>query len=124
MSSGSSPSAIRSPANPFTIAQPGSSARPRPLVPTSHSSSSVPLTTTRRGLSLHVEVEPSATTGLDVTSYVQCELLRSLDRRRLVHRLGTVDPATSRHVGTIVRTLLNHRPSRTGRRPSIDAVRA
>ena len=67
-----------------------------------------PLTTTRRGLSLHVEVEPSGTTGLDGTSYVQCELLRSIDRRRLIHRLGTVDQATSRLVDDVVRTLLDH----------------
>jgi mRNA interferase MazF len=67
-----------------------------------------PLTTTRHGLSLHVEVEPSDTTGLDRTSYVQCELLRSVYRRRLVHRLGTVDPVTGRHVDSIVRTLLDH----------------
>ena len=67
-----------------------------------------PLTTTYRGLALHVEVEPTDTTGLDDTSYVQCELLRSVNRRRLLHRLGAVDVATSRHVTDIVKTLLNH----------------
>ena len=67
-----------------------------------------PLTTTRRGLSLHVEVEPSETTGLAEVSYVQCELLRSINRRRLVHRLGSVDLATSREIDNIVRTLLDH----------------
>lgn len=66
----------------------------------------VPVTTTRRGLSLHVEVEASAVTGLDEVSYVQCELLRSVNRNRLVHRLGTVDPETSRRVAAVVRTLL------------------
>jgi mRNA interferase MazF len=67
-----------------------------------------PITTTRRGLALHVEVEPGDTTGLDDTSYVQCELLRSINRRRLVHRLGAIDSETSQRVDSIVRTLLNH----------------
>lgn len=67
-----------------------------------------PLTTARRGLDLHVEVEPGETTGLDDTSYVQCELVRSISRRRLVHQLGAIEPATSRQVSDIVRTLLNH----------------
>jgi mRNA-degrading endonuclease toxin of MazEF toxin-antitoxin module len=39
-----------------------------------------PLTTTRRGLSLHVEVEPTDESGLDEISYIQCELLRSINR--------------------------------------------
>ncbi len=66
-----------------------------------------PLTTTRRGLSLHVEVEASETTGLGEISYVQCELLRSINRRRLVHRLGTIDAVTSGEVDAIVRALLD-----------------
>ncbi len=68
----------------------------------------VPLTTTRRGLSLHVEVEASAATGLDEISYAQCELIRSINRNRLVHRLGAVDPETSRRVAAVVRTLLGY----------------
>lgn len=67
-----------------------------------------PLTTTHRGLSLHVEVEATSDTGLDDTSYIQCELLRSVSRRRLVHRLGAIDPSTSRTVAEIISTLLNH----------------
>jgi mRNA interferase MazF len=67
-----------------------------------------PLTTTQRGLSLHVEVEATPDTGLDDTSYVQCELIRSVNRRRLVHRLGAIDLATSYRVTDIVKTLLNH----------------
>lgn len=65
-----------------------------------------PLTTTARGLSLHVEVEPSELTGLDEPSYVQCELLRSVSRRRLLHRLGSIDAATSDGVRAVLRTLL------------------
>lgn len=67
-----------------------------------------PLTTTRRGLSLHVEVEPTAQTGLDEVSYIQCELLRSINRRRLVHRLGIIGSDVHRQVSSVVRTLLNY----------------
>jgi mRNA-degrading endonuclease toxin of MazEF toxin-antitoxin module len=67
-----------------------------------------PLTTTKRSLSLHVEVEASPSTGLDAANYIQCELLRSVNRRRLVHRLGHIDPMTSQHVRSIVMTILDH----------------
>ena len=67
-----------------------------------------PLTTTRRELSLHVEIEPGTEAGLDEISYVQCELIRSINRRRLIHRLGQVDPDTSHQVTSIVKALLNH----------------
>ncbi|WP_419552608.1 type II toxin-antitoxin system PemK/MazF family toxin [Candidatus Poriferisodalis sp.] len=67
-----------------------------------------PLTTTWRGLSLHVEVEADESNGLGDTSYVQCELLRSVHRHRLVHRLGTLSADVSAQVDSIVRVLLNH----------------
>lgn len=67
-----------------------------------------PLTTTRRGLSLHIEIEANASTGLDETSYVQCELIRSVNRRRLKHRLGMVDMVVSAQVADVVKTLLNY----------------
>ncbi|NQV06157.1 type II toxin-antitoxin system PemK/MazF family toxin [bacterium] len=67
----------------------------------------VPLTTTRWGLSLHVEVEATTETGLDQTSYVQCELLRSVNGNRLVHRLGQIDGEVSSQVSSIIKTLLN-----------------
>ncbi|MBU1495168.1 MAG: type II toxin-antitoxin system PemK/MazF family toxin [Actinobacteria bacterium] len=68
----------------------------------------VPLTTAHRGLSLHVEIEPGEETGLDETGYVQCELLRSINRRRLMHYLGRIDSEASNRVTSIVKTLLNH----------------
>jgi mRNA interferase MazF len=68
----------------------------------------VPLTTARRGLSLHVEVEAEADTGLDTTSYIQCELIRSINRNRLVHRLGAVGPDISNQISTVIKTLLNY----------------
>jgi len=68
----------------------------------------VPTTTTRRGLSLHVEIESTAENGLHETSYAQCELIRSINRRRLVSRLGIIDSATSHAVDQIMRALLGH----------------
>jgi mRNA interferase MazF len=70
-----------------------------------------PLTTVRRGLSIHIEVEPGEATGLSDASYVQCELIRSINRRRLVHPIGTIDVAASRDVTDILRTLLGHTPT-------------
>jgi mRNA interferase MazF len=67
-----------------------------------------PLTSSRRGLSLHIEVEATNDTGLDTTSYIQCELIRSINRNRLVHRLGAVSPDISNKVATVTKTLLNH----------------
>ena len=67
-----------------------------------------PLTTTRRELSLHVEVPATTATGLHRTSYVQCELIRSVSTRRLLHKVGAIDMEASWQVGTIIRTLLNH----------------
>lgn len=67
-----------------------------------------PLTTANRGLSLHVEVEATAATGLDHTSYIQCELIRSINRNRLVHRLGAVDSGVSHQVAAVIKALLNY----------------
>ncbi len=67
-----------------------------------------PLTTVDRGLSLHVEVEADPSSGLDEVSYVQCELIRSVNQRRLIHRLGAISPAVSDRVAFVMKTLLNH----------------
>ncbi len=66
----------------------------------------LPLTTTRRDLPIHVELEPNAESGLEETSYVQCELVRSISSRRLIHRIGAVDRQRSEQVGEVLRTLL------------------
>jgi len=68
----------------------------------------VPVTTVRRGLSVHVEVEATPDNGLDETSYLQCELLRAISTRRLVARLGVLDAATSDSVERVVRALLGY----------------
>jgi mRNA interferase MazF len=67
-----------------------------------------PVTTRHRGLSLHIEIEPGERSGLDELSYVQCELLRSISRRRLVHRIGEAEPEASVEVHRIIATLLGH----------------
>ena len=67
----------------------------------------MPLTTAHRALSLHVQVEAHTDTGLDTTSYVQCELIRSVNRNRLVHRLGVIDSDIGNQVRIIAKTLLN-----------------
>lgn len=68
----------------------------------------VPLTTTDRSLSLHVEVQATAENGLHQRSFAQCELLRSINKRRLVDRLGSIDRDTATNVHQIVKILLNH----------------
>ena len=67
-----------------------------------------PLTTRWRGLSLHVEIEASHANGLDETSYVQCELVRSINRKRLLHRLGAISREDSVRVASVLKTLLDH----------------
>jgi mRNA interferase MazF len=100
----------------FGVPYPGEPASRRPALivgppdsfgPTFPFAILLPLTTTRRGLSLHVEVEASSSTGLSETSYIQCELIRSVNRSRLIRRLGAVDDTTRHNVTNIVRTLLN-----------------
>lgn len=67
-----------------------------------------PMTTTGRGLSMHVEIEPDHENGLVETSYVQCELIRSINRRRLQTRLGLIDPTSAAAVEHITRALLGY----------------
>ena len=67
-----------------------------------------PLTTKERSLSLHVEVHATVHTGLHQTSFVQCELIRSINEIRLVQRLGNIDRYTAQRVDEVVRILLNH----------------
>jgi mRNA interferase MazF len=67
-----------------------------------------PLTTTRRGISFHVEIEPDSANRLDDVSYVQCELIRSISSKRLRSRLGMVTLANSGSVETVVKRLLGY----------------
>jgi len=53
----------------------------------------VPLTTTRRGVPLHVQIDPPEG-GVRETSYAMCEAIRSISTDRLDRQLGTVGPDT------------------------------
>ena len=47
----------------------------------------IPITSRGRGMPLHVEID-SAESGLDLTSYVRCEDIRSVSMERLIVKLG------------------------------------
>ncbi len=47
----------------------------------------VPCTTTRRGLTSHVELDP-VSSGLDDITYAKCEDIKSISDERLIARLG------------------------------------
>lgn len=65
----------------------------------------VPLTTTRRGLPSHVEVDDAAS-GLDDVSYAKCEDVKSISVARLVARLGVAPSLAMREVAVALRFLL------------------
>ena len=55
---------------------------------------------------IEVIVEPSKTNGLAVTSSIHLDQIRSIDRERLVKRLGTLDAATMRKVESAIKISL------------------
>lgn len=67
----------------------------------------VPLTTSDRGLPFHAEIPPTPSNGLSATSFAQCELVRSVSRRRLLTRIGEVSPFTAFRVRQIIANLLD-----------------
>lgn len=67
----------------------------------------IPMTTTPRGLDLHVEIDATAQTGLSNTSYAQCELLRSVSTHRLTTMLGHAPLAATDEAASTVRLLLD-----------------
>lgn len=66
----------------------------------------VPVTTARRGLPSHIEIEPG-TSGLRDTSYAKCEDIKSVSDRRLVARLGEAEPDVVLAVGRALTYLLD-----------------
>ena len=66
----------------------------------------VPLTTARRDLPSHVEIDVGES-GLDDVSYAKCEDLKSVSERRLVARLGIATPDTMFAIGRTLRFLLD-----------------
>lgn len=64
----------------------------------------VPLTSTRREVPSHVEIESGAS-GLDHPSFAKCEDVKSISERRLVNRIGAVSPEPLFEVGRVLRFL-------------------
>ena len=66
----------------------------------------VPLTTTRRRVRSHVEIDPPEG-GLRRTSYIMCENLRAVSKQRLLRRFGDVSPVTLHAVEDRLRIILD-----------------
>ena len=66
----------------------------------------VPVTSRRRDLPSHVEID-SAESGPDHVSYAKCEDLKSVSEHRLVHRIGTAGLETMLGVRRVLRYLLD-----------------
>ncbi len=64
-----------------------------------------PITSRLRNIPLHVPVKPPEG-GLRVASSILCDAVRSIDRRRLIGRWGTVSPATMLDVEDRLRRLM------------------
>jgi mRNA interferase MazF len=65
----------------------------------------VPVTTARRGLVSHVEIEPG-TSGLSETSYAKGEDIKSIATQRAIRRLGVISTARLNHLEQVLRRLL------------------
>lgn len=65
----------------------------------------VPLTSARRELPSHVEIEPGES-GLDHPSYAKGEDVKSVSERRLIDRIGVVGPEPLFEMGRVLRYLL------------------
>lgn len=63
----------------------------------------LPITSTRRPVPTSIEVEGG---GLDHTSYIQVDQVRTVSQKRLVRHLGTVDDVTMLQVGRVLTRLL------------------
>ena len=66
----------------------------------------VPLTTTERGIPLHVPVNPPEG-GVRQRSFIKCEDVRSVSRERLADRWGSVSDSTMDAVEERLRILLD-----------------
>jgi mRNA interferase MazF len=62
----------------------------------------LPITRTRRGYPTHIELEDV----LPITSYVQCEQIRTISSQRLVRPVGTVGGVTMMRIEQILRRIL------------------
>lgn len=67
----------------------------------------VPLTSTIRDFHSEIVVDPDPTNGLDRTSAVQCQHLRSASPRRIVGHRGNVGPVAVARIRQAVSLLLD-----------------
>ena len=65
----------------------------------------VPITTARRNLPSHIELDAPGT-GLDEVSFAKCEDVKSVSVHRLVTRLGVVPPPALAGIERVLRYLL------------------
>ena len=65
-----------------------------------------PITTSRRALPSHVEIEPGSS-GLDEVSYATCEDVKSISEGRLIAHLGAATDAVTFDIGRVLRLLLD-----------------
>lgn len=65
----------------------------------------IPLTTARRGLPSHVEIEPGSS-GLQEISYAKCEDVKSISEQRLIARLGVAGEDAMYQIARVLRFLL------------------
>lgn len=66
----------------------------------------VPVTSRDKKVRSHVAVVPPEG-GLSVPSFIMCEAMRSISKKRLVKRLGAISPETMRAVEGTLRILLD-----------------
>jgi len=66
----------------------------------------VPMTTSRRGLPTHVEVD-TGSSGLDHVSYAKCEDVKSISVERLITRLGAAGSDVMFEITRSLRFLLD-----------------
>jgi mRNA interferase MazF len=66
----------------------------------------VPITSTERGIPLHVRIAPPEG-GLRNVSFAKCEDVRSVSKERLTKRLGATSPRTMELVTDRLRILLD-----------------
>jgi mRNA interferase MazF len=87
----------------------------RPAIVVSHNSFNksvaelivvVPLTTTFRGIPMHVRIDPPEG-GVRTPSFAKIEDVRSVSKERLLKRLGAVSPGTIAAVADRLRILLD-----------------
>jgi len=67
----------------------------------------VPVTSTRRNLPSHVEIEADNVSGLRDTSYAKAEDIKSVSVERLINRIGQVPPAVLHRLQRVIALLLD-----------------